>query len=231
MKCEILFESLLNVLVVCLLLTGCDNDIDHHQKNPISQSNDITKTNSKLSSVVEEPLTVQGFEDSKAILRHVTDRWETPISPAKKEKNYQSLLNLEKKGDIEFAQHNYGTAWNRYSMASIHYPSPKVLVKAGDAQMSHILNHFETICDCDSNDLPEDIRRKNFQLDYLQYIIRREYGLALDFNRYPKKDYNDEQSLSKEQEQQLISKIECLNQKLDFEGDSADVSIIKPCLD
>ena len=220
-------------LCVLIILASCtsNDDIDHDQTNNISQSRDITKTNSKLSSVVEEPLTVQGFEDSKAILRRVTDRWETPISLTKKEENYQSLLNLEKEGDIEFAQHNYGTAWNRYSMASIHYPSPKVLVKAGDAQMSHILNHFETICDCDRNNLPKDIRRKNFQLDSLKHSIIRDYGLALDFNRYPKKDYNDEQSLSKEQEQQLISKIECLNQKLDFEGDSADVSIIKPCLD
>ena len=218
-------------LCVLITLASCtsNDDIDHEQTRIVSQDHDKSIIDSELSS--SENSTVYEYEDSKTILRHVTDRWETPISPAKKEKNYQSLLNLEKKGDIEFAQHNYGTAWNRYSMASIHYPSPKVLVKAGDAQMSHILNHFETICDCDSNDLPEEIRRKNFQLDYLQYIIRREYGLALDFNRYPKKDYNDEQSLSKEQEQQLISKIECLNQKLDFEGDSADVSIIKPCLD
>lgn len=62
-------------------------------------------------------------------------------------------------------------------------------------------------------------------------MIRREYGLARDFNRYLKKDYNDAQSISEEEEQQLISKIECLNEKLDFEGDSADVSILVPCLD
>ena len=218
-------------LCVLITLASCtsNDDIDHEQTRIVSQDHDKSIIDSELSS--SENSTVYEYEDSEAILRHVVDGWKAPKSLAKKEESYQSLLNLEKKGDIEFAQHNYGTAWNRYSMASIHYPSPKVLVKAGDAQMSHILNHFETICDCDSNDLPEEIRRKNFQLDYLQYIIRREYGLALDFNRYPKKDYNDEQSLSKEQEQQLISKIECLNQKLDFEGDSADVSIIKPCLD
>lgn len=216
-------------LCVLIILASCtsSNEVDHDNTLIVSQDHDKSIIGSELSS---ENSTVYEYEDSKTILRHVTDRWETPISPAKKEKNYQSLLNLEKKGDIEFAQHNYGTAWNRYSMASIHYPSPKVLVKAGDAQVLHILNHYETICDCDTNDLPEDIRRKNFQLDYLQYIIRRDYGLALDFNRYPKKDYNDEQSLSKEEEQQLISKIECLNDKLDFEGESADVSILAPCL-
>ena len=222
-------KSFWSLIILCLFLTGCD--IDHDQKNPISQSNDITKTNSKLSSVVEETSTVQGFEDSESILRRVTDRWENPKSLAKKEDNYHSLLNLAKEGDIELDQQNYGTAWNRYSTASIYYPSPKVLVKAGDAQMLNILKNYETICDCDTNDLPEDIRSKHFEVDYLQYMIRREYGLALDFNRYPKKNYNNEQSLNKEEEQQLIQKIECLNEKLDFEGDSADVSILAPCLD
>ena len=218
-------------LCVLITLASCtsNDDIDHEQTRIVSQDHDKSIIDSELSS--SENSTVYEYEESEAILRHVVDGWKAPKSLAKKEESYQFLLNLEKKGDIEFAQQNYGTAWNRYSTASIYYPSPKVLVKAGDAQVLHILNRYETICDCDSNDLPEDIRRKNFQLDYLQYIIRREYGLALDFNRYPKKDYNDEQSLSKEQEQQLISKIECLNQKLDFEGDSADVSIIKPCLD
>lgn len=218
-------------LCVLITLASCtsNDDIDHEQTRIVSQDHDKSIIDSELSS--SENSTVYEYEDSEAILRHVVDGWKAPKSLAKKEESYQFLLNLEKKGDIEFAQQNYGTAWNRYSTASIYYPSPKVLVKAGDAQVLHILNRYETICDCDSNDLPEDIRRKNFQLDYLQYIIRREYGLAIDFNRYPKKDYNDEQSLSKEQEQQLISKIECLNQKLDFEGDSADVSIIKPCLD
>lgn len=218
-------------LCVLITLASCtsNDDIDHEQTRIVSQDHDKSIIDSELSS--SENSTVYEYEDSEAILRHVVDGWKAPKSLAKKEESYQFLLNLEKKGDIEFAQQNYGTAWNRYSTASIYYPSPKVLVKAGDAQVLHILNRYETICDCDSNDLPEDIRRKNFQLDYLQYIIRREYGLALDFNRYPKKDYNDEQSLSKEQEQQLISKIECLNEKLDFEGDSADVSIIKPCLD
>ncbi|KRG33639.1 MULTISPECIES: hypothetical protein [unclassified Psychrobacter] len=218
-------------LCVLITLASCtsNDDIDHEQTRIVSQDHDKSIIDSELSS--SENSTVYEYEDSEAILRHVVDGWKAPKSLAKKEESYQFLLNLEKKGDIEFAQQNYGTAWNRYSTASIYYPSPKILVKAGDAQVLHILNRYETICDCDSNDLPEDIRRKNFQLDYLQYIIRREYGLALDFNRYPKKDYNDEQSLSKEQEQQLISKIECLNQKLDFEGDSADVSILKPCLD
>lgn len=218
-------------LCVLITLASCtsNDDIDHEQTRIVSQDHDKSIIDSELSS--SENSTVYEYEDSEAVLRHVVDGWKAPKSLAKKEESYRFLLNLEKKGDIEFAQHNYGTAWNRYSMASIHYPSPKVLVKAGDAQMSHILNHFETICDCDSNDLPEDIRRKNFQLDYLQYIIRREYGLALDFNRYPKKNYNNEQSLNKEQEQQLIQKIKCLNEKLDFEGDSADVSILKPCLD
>ena len=218
-------------LCVLITLASCtsNDDIDHEQTRIVSQDHDKSIIDSELSS--SENSTVYEYEDSEAILRHVVDGWKAPKSLAKKEESYQFLLNLEKKGDIEFAQQNYGTAWNRYSTASIYYPSPKVLVKAGDAQVLHILNRYETICDCDSNDLPEDIRRKNFQLDYLQYIIRREYGLVLDFNRYPKKDYNDEQSLSKEQEQQLISKIECLNEKLDFEGDSAYVSILKPCLD
>ena len=218
-------------LCVLITLASCtsNDDIDHEQTRIVSQDHDKSIIDSELSS--SENSTVYEYEDSEAILRHVVDGWKAPKSLAKKEESYQFLLNLEKKGDIEFAQQNYGTAWNRYSTASIYYPSPKVLVKAGDAQVLHILNRYETICDCDSNDLPEDIRRKNFQLDYLQYIIRREYGLAIDFNRYPKKDYNDEQSLSKEQEQQLISKIECLNEKLDFEGDSADVSILKLCLD
>ena len=218
-------------LCVLITLASCtsNDDIDHEQTRIVSQDHDKSIIDSELSS--SENSTVYEYEDSEAILRHVVDGWKAPKSLAKKEESYQFLLNLEKKGDIEFAQQNYGTAWNRYSTASIYYPSPKVLVKAGDAQVLHILNRYETICDCDSNDLPEDIRRKNFQLDYLQYIIRREYGLALDFNRYPKKDYNNEQSLNKEQEQQLIQKIECLNEKLDFEGDSADVSILKPCLD
>ena len=218
-------------LCVLITLASCtsNDDIDHEQTRIVSQDHDKSIIDSELSS--SENSTVYEYEDSEAILRHVVDGWKAPKSLAKKEESYQFLLNLEKKGDLEFAQKNYGTAWNRYSTASIYYPSPKVLVKAGDAQMSHILNHFETICDCDRNNLPENIRRKNFQLDSLKHSIIRDYGLALDFNRYPKKDYNDAQSLSKEEERLLIKKIECLNEKLDFEGNSADVSIIKPCLD
>lgn len=218
-------------LCVIITLASCNsnNEIDHEQTDTLSQNLDITNTHSEPSS--SDNSTIQGFEDSETILRYVTDKWETPVSPAKKKEHYQSLLNLEKKGDIEIEQQNYGTAWNRYSTASIYYPSPKLLVKAGDAQMLNILKNYETICDCDTNDLPEDMRSKYFRLDYLQYMVRKEYGLALDFKRYPKKDYNDAQSISKQEEQQLMSKIECLNEKLDFEGDSADVSILKPCLD
>ncbi len=217
---------------LCILITlaSCtsSNEIDHDQTRIVSQDHDKSIIDSELSS--SENSIVYEFEDSKAILRRVTDRWETPISPAKKEEKYQYLLNLEKEGDMEFAQKNYGTAWNRYSTASIHYPSPKLLTKAGDAQMLHILNRYETICDCDTslNNEGDRIQRSR---DSVINVFLSTYGLALDFNRYPKKDYNDEQSLSKEEEQQLISKIKCLNEKLDFKGDSADVSILKPCLD
>ena len=217
-------------LCVIITLASCNsnNEIDHEQTDTLSQNLDITNTHSERSS--SEKSTVYKYEDSKAILRRVTDRWETPVIPAKKQEHYQFLLDLEKEGDIEIEQQNYGTAWNRYSTASIYYPSPKLLVKAGDAQMLHILKNYETICDCD------------ISLNDEGYIIQRSrngvinsflstYGLALDFNRYPKTDYNDAQSLSKQEEQQLMSKIECLNEKLDFEGDSADVSILKPCLD
>ena len=217
-------------LCVLIILASCtsSNEIDHEQTHIVSQDHDKSIIDSELSS--SENSIVYEYEDSKNILRRVTDRWETPISPAKKEENYQYLLSLEKKGDIEFDQQNYGTAWNRYSTASIYYPSPKVLVKAGDAQVLHILNRYETICDCDAslNNQGSRIQRSR---DGVIHVFLSTYGLALDFNRYPKKNYNNEQSLNKEEEQQLIQKIECLNEKLDFEGDSADVSILKPCLD
>ncbi len=218
-------------LCVLITLASCtsSNDIDQDQIDTVSQDNESAEIDSERLSVDKENSIVYDFEDSKAILRRVTDRWETPISLAKKEENYQSLLNLEKKGDIEFAQKNYGTAWNRYSTASIYYPSPKVLVKAGDAQMLHILNRYETICDCDTslNDEGSRIQRSR---DGVIHAFLSTYGLALDFNYYPKTNYDDKQSLSKEEEQRLISKINCLNEQLDFEGDSADVSILEPCL-
>ena len=218
-------------LCVLITLASCTsrNEIDHDQTRIDAQDHDKSTINSELSLSSENPI-VHEFEDSKAILRRVTDRWEKPISLAKKEENYQSLLNLEKEGDIELEQQNYGTAWNRYSTASIYYPSPKILVKAGNAQMLHILNRYETICDCDTS-LNNEGSRIQRSRDGVIHIFLSTYGLALDFNRYPKKDYNNEQSLNKEEEQQLIQKIECLNDKLDFEGDSADVSILKPCLD
>ena len=217
-------------LCVLIILASCtsSNEIDHEQTHIVSQDHDKSIIDSELSS--SENSIVYEYEDSKNILRRVTDRWETPISPAKKEENYQYLLSLEKKGDIEFDQQNYGTAWNRYSTASIYYPSPKVLVKAGDAQVLHILNRYETICDCDAslNNQGSRIQRSR---DGVIHVFLSTYGLALDFNRYPKKNYNNEQSLNKEEEQQLIQKIESLNEKLNFEGDSADVSILNPCLD
>ena len=217
-------------LCVLRILASCtsSNEIDHEQTHIVSQDHDKSIIDSELSS--SENSIVYEYEDSKNILRRVTDRWETPISPAKKEENYQYLLSLEKKGDIEFDQQNYGTAWNRYSTASIYYPSPKVLVKAGDAQVLHILNRYETICDCETS-LDDKSSRTQRSRDSVIHVFLSTYGLALDFNRYPKKNYNNEQSLNKEEEQQLIQKIECLNEKLDFEGDSADVSILKPCLD
>lgn len=217
-------------LCVLIILASCtsSNEIDHEQTHIVSQDHDKSIIDSELSS--SENSIVYEYEDSKNILRRVTDRWETPISPAKKEENYQYLLSLEKKGDIEFDQQNYGTAWNRYSTASIYYPSPKVLVKAGDAQVLHILNRYETICDCETS-LDDKSSRTQRSRDSVINVFLSTYGLALDFNRYPKKDYNDEQSLSTEEERLLIKKIECLNEKLDFEGDSADVSILAPCLD
>ena len=84
-------KSFWSLIILCLFLTGCD--IDHDQTNTISQSRDITKTNSELSS--SENSTVYEYEDSEAILRRVTDRWETPIRLAKKKRTitlYSTLL-------------------------------------------------------------------------------------------------------------------------------------------
>ncbi|MGO2341052.1 MAG: hypothetical protein ACTH5M_10720 [Psychrobacter sp.] len=210
-----------------------NNTPNHDKPSAASAENhDSPKINNE-QAIEEKELIVDEREDNEAVLRRVVERWEEPISADEKARKYQSLLDLEKDGDIKLAEGNYGGAWYRYSAGSIHYPSPRVLVKAGDALILGYLNSSFTICNCslsDINDMTEDTSRKTVELDYLRYGIYREYGVALDFNRYPKTDYREEQSLSKEEEQQLVKKIECLNEKLDFEAESADVSILAPCI-
>jgi len=206
---------------------------NHDQASDAStEKHNSAKISNKPASTEQDQI-IDEREDNEAVLRRVVNRWEEPISADEKARKYQSLLDLEKDGDIKLAEGNYGGAWYRYSAGSIHYPSPRVFVKAGDALILGYLNSSFTICNCslsDINDLPEDTSRKTVELDYLLYGIYREYGVALDFNRYPKTDYEEAQSLSKEEEQQLVKKIECINEKLDFEAESADVSILAPCI-
>ena len=218
-------------LLTLLLLTSCmsSNDPNHDKTNTASTENLNSSKISNKQTIKEKDQIVDEHRDIEAVLRHVIDKWEEPISADEKARNYQSLLNLEKYGDIKLAEGNYGGAWYRYSAGSIHYPSPKLLVKAGDAQILHIVNNFDTICDhklC----LNEQGRVTQRKRSSVKSIVLSTYGVALGFNRYPKTDYREEQSLSKEEEQQLVKKIECLNEKLDFETESADVSILAPCI-
>jgi hypothetical protein len=202
---------------------------DPNQASDTSTENHNSAKISKKPTPTEQGQIVDEREDNEAVLRRVVEQWEEPVSPDEKARNYQSLLDLEKYGDIKLAEGNYGGAWYRYSAGSIHYPSPKLLVKAGDAQILHIVNNFDTICDhklC----LNEQGRVTQRKRSSVKSIVLSTYGVALGFNRYPKTDYREEQSLSKEEEQQLIEKIECLNEKLDFEAESADVSILAPCI-
>lgn len=84
-------------LCVLTTLASCtsNDDIDHEQTRIVSQDHDKSIIDSELSS--SENSTVYEYEDSKTILRHVTDRWETPISPAKKKRTI-NLYSILKKG-------------------------------------------------------------------------------------------------------------------------------------
>ncbi|WP_230657707.1 hypothetical protein [Psychrobacter sp. I-STPA10] len=231
MKKSIYLSSVLFVLAACT--TDNQNDQSTAEISSTAEQTDLIDSTVVNDIVIHDSDTnkkEERFEDSEAILNRATNRWQTINGSSQIQSSYDSLLALEKEGDMEFARGKYGTAWNRYSSASVYYPSPKLMVKAGDAQMLHYITHFKNICICDKNELPEDIRRTTIRLDYLRYNIRREYGLALDFNRYPKDNYNDAQSLSKAEEQQLIKKIDCLYKQLDFEGDSIEVDILQPCM-
>lgn len=214
-----------------LLLTSymANNDPNHDKASTAPAENDDSSKINNEQTIEEKEQIVDEREDNEAILRHVIDEWEEPISADEKARKYQSLFDLEKDGDIKLAEGNYGGAWYRYSAGSIHYPSPRVLVKAGDAQLLHIVNNFDTICDRELclNEQGQVTQRKR---DSVRSIFLSIYGVALDFNHYPKTDYEEAQSLSKEEEQQLIKKIECINEKLDFEAESADVSILAPCI-
>lgn len=218
-------------LLTLLLLTSCmaSNDPNHDKTSTASTENLNSSKISNKQTIKEKDQIVDEHRDIEAVLRHVIDKWEGPISADEKARNYQSLLNLEKYGDIKLAEGNYGGAWYRYSAGSIHYPSPKLLVKAGDAQILHIVNNFDTICDRELC-LNEQGRVTQRKRSSVRNIVLSTYGVALGFNRYPKTDYREEQSLSKEEEQQLVKQIECLNEKLDFEAESADVSILAPCI-
>lgn len=214
-----------------LLLTSCmaNNDPNHDKASTASAENPDSANISNKQPIKEKDQIIDEREDNEAVLRRVVERWDEPISADEKARKYQSLLDLEKDGDIKLAEGNYGGAWYRYSAGSIHYPSPRVLVKAGDAQLLHIVNNFDTICDRELC-LNEQGRVTQRKRDSVRSIFLSTYGVALDFNRYPKTDYKEEQSLSKEEEQQLVKKIECINDKLDFETESADVSILASCI-
>ena len=218
-----------------LLLTSCmaNNDPNHDKTSTAaSENHDSSKINNE-QTIEEKEQIVDEHEDIDAVLRHFVERWKKPVSPDEKARNYQSLLDLNKKGDINFTKKHYSKAWYEYSTGSIYYPSPRVLVKSGDALILAYISSSFTICKCtpsDINDMPKETSMKTVELDYLRYRIDREYGVALALNRYSKIDYKNEQRLSKEEEQQLVEKIECLNEKLDFEAESADVSILAPCI-
>jgi len=215
-----------------LLLTSCmaNNDPNHDKDSTASAENDNSQKINNDQAIEEKEQIVDEREDNEAVLRHFVKQWKKPVSADEKARKYQSLLDLNKKGDINFAKKNYSKAWYEYSTGSIYYPSPRVLVKSGDALVLAYLSSSFTICKYDKNDLPEEISRQTIGLDNLRYRIDREYGLALALNRYPKIDYKEEQRLNTEEEQQLVEKIECINEKLNFEAESADVSILAPCI-
>ncbi len=222
-------------LLTLILLTSCmaNNDPNQDQASDApTEKHDSSKINNE-QTIEEKEQVVDEREDNEAVLRHFVKQWKKPMSPDEKARNYQFLLELSKKGDINFTKKNYSKAWYEYSTGSIYYPSPRVLVKSGDALILAYISSSFTICKCtpsDINDMPKETSMKTVELDYLRYRIDREYGVALALNRYSKIDYKNEQRLSKEEEQQLVEKIECLNEKLDFEAESADVSILAPCV-
>ena len=225
-------NKIINLSVV-VLLTSCTTYDDTTQNEDSEVAAAIESTDSGETSTIDTK-TVERSEYSETpqdILERAVRKWNSLDTIAKKNKNYQSLIDLEQEGDVAYAEKNYGRAWHMYGLATSYYPSPKLAVKAGDALIFSAINNSQTICDCDTNNLPEDIRATSDSLDYLRYSIQRDYGLALDFNRYPKTGYRDEQSLTHEQETKLIEKLQCLDEKLNFEGETENTSVLAECIE
>ena len=118
-----------------------------------------------------------------------------------------------------------------YSSTHSNYPSPKLAIKAGDALIFRYAYNANNICKCDKNIFTEDGRLDTINLDSLKRSIKQEYGMVLDFNRYPKTGYRHEQSLTPEQEAKLIEKLQCLDKKLDFEGQTEKTSVLAECVE
>ena len=225
-------------LSIVVLLTSCTTyddatpketeSIENNKTTAVTTSTDSGETPTTDTKTVERS---ESYETPQDILERAIRKWNRLDTTAKKNESYQYLMSLEQKGDIAYAEENYGRAWHMYSSAHSNYPSPKLAVKAGDALMFRYAYNANTICKCDKSMLTEDGRLHTINLDYLKYSIKREYGLALDFHRYPKTGYRHEQSLTLEQEAKLVEKLQCLDEKLDFEGQTEKTSVLAECVE
>ncbi|UJF24546.1 hypothetical protein L0B52_09505 [Suttonella sp. R2A3] len=200
------------VMLSAVLVLGCS----------IDPANEPKLVNSGLDNSL---LTYQSY---KEILDDTITLWENINKDKNIAEAYQTLLRLEKSGDEFFSQGHYGKAWNHYSMANRYYPSPKVLIKGGDAYIYNVLNRFNKIHK--TQNIIDDELYTTIEVNYLRYKIRRYYNLALDFNEYLKKNNPLSQILTTAEVKTTLKKVSCLNQKLNFEGSSIDTSILRSCL-
>ena len=128
---------------------------------------------------------------------------------------FRSVCNNQKKAEYCFNYAAYqDIVLDNYQLA---YKYHMKAFDLGEKESGVLIGHYQI-------NYPE-----RFDVDN-RLRIDREYGVAIGLNRYSKIDYKNEQRLSKEGEQKLVEKIECLNEKLDFEAESADVSILAPCI-
>lgn len=223
-------------LSIVVLLTSCTtyDDTTPKETESIEDSEVAAATNTdngeKHATDTKTVERSEYYKTPQGMLELEVKKWNSLNTTAKKNESYQYLMSLEQKGDIAYAEENYGRAWHMYSSAHSNYPSPKLAVKAGDALMFRYAYSANAICKCDKSMLTEDGRLHTINLDSLKRSIKQEYGLALDFHRYPKTGYRHEQSLTPEQEAKLVEKLQCLDKKLAFEGQMEKTSVLAECV-
>lgn len=226
--------KLLIIAFTMIITISCTSDHDNYvrhsnEKSEIKVLKKILNSNS-TKSAIKKYQPPKNYDKFEYMLQSAIETQQKLNSVDKKSEAYSVLLEFEKEGDKYLADGKLFKAWDKYSMGALAYPSPKILVKEGDALMQHYLKNVKIICNCETlNDFEEGFLVATTIKDF-RYQILSKYQLALSLNKLGDLNIEEVQKLNNIQQHKLSDKINCLEQKLNFNDITSDFNRLSICI-